>query len=334
MSKEALIEECLSWVGYIEKASNSQLEDKTANPGSANWTLFGKWYGDNIANSSAFYATAWCAMFISYCSCQAGTGEQTGYYAYCPYWVNSFKSKSQWNTSNPQAGDIIFFQSGGVACHVGIITEVSGNTIKTCEGNSGASSVLVSNGGTVCTKSYTVGSSYILGYGRPTYTFEPDINNCPYSYSTSTTLKSGSIGQAVYAFQWYATAYGEDTGGIDGQYGDKSVQACKNIQTRFSLEVDGICGANTWNALINNYNEAKGELTLSQYTELREELNTVNELTLQRYNNTSDLPSWATEAVKYYMNNGVIQGVSDSELGLSYNDLRYFVWEYRMKDIN
>ena len=50
-------------VGYVEKASNSGLESRTANPGCANWTKYGKWYGMNPAY--------WCQMFISWCAWKA-----------------------------------------------------------------------------------------------------------------------------------------------------------------------------------------------------------------------------------------------------------------------
>lgn len=47
-------------VGYIEKASNKDLESKTANPGMANYTKYGKWYGGN--------GLYWCQQFISWCA--------------------------------------------------------------------------------------------------------------------------------------------------------------------------------------------------------------------------------------------------------------------------
>lgn len=46
-------------VGYIEKASNSQLDSKTSNSGDNNYTKYGKWYGCN--------GVAWCAQFVSWC---------------------------------------------------------------------------------------------------------------------------------------------------------------------------------------------------------------------------------------------------------------------------
>lgn len=48
-------------VGYLEKASNAQLDSKTANVGDNNYTKYGKWYG------SGGNGQPWCAQFISWC---------------------------------------------------------------------------------------------------------------------------------------------------------------------------------------------------------------------------------------------------------------------------
>ena len=50
-------------VGYVEKASNKDLEGKLTNPGDKNYTKYGAWYGDNGAY--------WCQQFISYCAYMA-----------------------------------------------------------------------------------------------------------------------------------------------------------------------------------------------------------------------------------------------------------------------
>jgi peptidoglycan hydrolase-like protein with peptidoglycan-binding domain len=49
--------------------------------------------------------------------------------------------------------------------------------------------------------------------------------------------------------QFDLTDTGFDTGGIDGVWGPKSVQACKAFQFAAHLAVDGICGDNTRAAL-------------------------------------------------------------------------------------
>lgn len=50
-------------IGYIEKANNKQLGDKTANSGTNNYTKYGSWYGYN--------GVAWCAQFQSWCGYMA-----------------------------------------------------------------------------------------------------------------------------------------------------------------------------------------------------------------------------------------------------------------------
>ena len=57
---EELIAVALGEVGYVEKASDAQLESKTGNPGDANYTKYGAWYGMNGAY--------WCAEFTSWCA--------------------------------------------------------------------------------------------------------------------------------------------------------------------------------------------------------------------------------------------------------------------------
>lgn len=96
-----------------------------------------------------------------------------GKYAYCPSHVNFFKNKGRYfarGAKTPQAGDIIFFTTSGTsACHVGIVVSVGSGKVNTVEGNTSGASTLVSNGGGVFQKSYYLTSTYILGYGRPSY---------------------------------------------------------------------------------------------------------------------------------------------------------------------
>jgi len=161
MSMEKVLEIAQSWVGYLEKASNKDLDSKTSNVGSSNWTIFGQWYGLNPAE--------WCDMFVSYCADKGGEAAAVGKFAYCPSHVNFFKSRGQWfnrGDRTPQAGDIIFF---GDADHVGLVESVSGGYVNTIEGNTRSGNTLVANGGGVYRKSYPLTSSYIMGYGRPNY---------------------------------------------------------------------------------------------------------------------------------------------------------------------
>ena len=205
MSAQKIVAIALAEVGYLEKASNANLDSKTANAGYNNYNKYARdiWPG--------LQANPWCDIFVSWCATQAGEIAAVGKYAYCPSHVNFFKGRGQWfarGAKFPQAGDIIFFQSGGEACHVGIVEYVSGDTVRTIEGNASGSSGLTPNGGGVCRKTYTLTSSYILGYGRPAYsssgsgsseaTPSTSTTSEKEDFTTMKTWKNGSTEEPVY----------------------------------------------------------------------------------------------------------------------------------------
>lgn len=108
----------------------------------------------------------WCACFVSWCA------EQCGYldagiiprFSLCTDGVSWFQSKGQWQDASytPSPGDIIFFdwESDGSSDHVGIVEYVKNGIVHTIEGNSSDS----------CRRrSYSIGSSVIVGYGVPIY---------------------------------------------------------------------------------------------------------------------------------------------------------------------
>lgn len=164
-------------VGYHEKASNSNLDDKTANSGHANFTkyadLFDREYTSWYNGKKNGYD--WCDVFVDWCfvnafgyknalslTCQpehslgAGVGYSAGYY----------KAKGRFFTDGPQVGDQIFFGfSAGEWSHTGIVESVDGSTVHTIEGN-------VSD--TVGRRTYSVKDARIIGYGRPAYDKEPE----------------------------------------------------------------------------------------------------------------------------------------------------------------
>lgn len=65
-------------IGYLEKASNSQLDDKTANAGNKNYTKYARdfdqkypsWYN---GKKNGF---AWCDMFVDWCRGAGSTGKR------------------------------------------------------------------------------------------------------------------------------------------------------------------------------------------------------------------------------------------------------------------
>ena len=92
---DEFIEVLKSEVGYIEKASNHNLDDKKANPGDANFTKYGDWYGSN--------GVYWCQQFISWCvyaACDAHRASlETGWIEVQGRWKyrkNGQYIKAQW----------------------------------------------------------------------------------------------------------------------------------------------------------------------------------------------------------------------------------------------
>lgn len=214
-------------------------------------TVYGAWY-DSIKGTN-FTNSAWCAMFVSWCANQSGIDQDILMYrSYVPDMVTDFKSRGQWHDRNytPSRGDIIIVNSSG---HVGIVTGVSGSTVYTIEGNK------TSLGSACGTDSYTIGSSYITGYGTPNYNNAPLPNDdelgIPYprpQVSSTVWLGKNGITSGDYV-RWLQTALNKaDNAGlaVDGAFGSGTTTAVKNFQAKYGLTQDGQAGTATINKLV------------------------------------------------------------------------------------
>lgn len=171
-------------IGYLEKKSNDQLDDKTANAGKNNYTKYARDLDGrgNIYNGKK-NGYNWCDVFCDWCFIHT-FGEELGMKLTCQsykglgagvkYSANYYKQKGQFFTKNPQPGDQIFFYgtTGGKVDkakwqHTGLVDEVKSGKVYTIEGNTSVSSGVVANGGGVARKSYSLTYSRIAGYGRP-----------------------------------------------------------------------------------------------------------------------------------------------------------------------
>lgn len=168
--------------GYLEKATNSNLDSKTANAGSNNWTK----YARDLDNIGTIYngkknGYAWCDVFVDWCFivtfglelamkllCQAYKGAGAG----CTSSAQYYKNKGQFYKSNPKPGDQIFFtmDGGKTSSHTGLVIAVDSNRVYTIEGNTSSAAGVVANGGCVREKSYLLTYANIYGYGRPDWT--------------------------------------------------------------------------------------------------------------------------------------------------------------------
>lgn len=190
----ALIAVAKNEIGYLEKKSNSQLDDKTANAGYNNYTKYWRdvkpeWNGDY-----------WCAVFVSWCFMKA-FGLETAKrllkhwaYVYCPTMKDLFTLYA-----NPKVGDIVIFWNNNKKefVHTGIVTKVDGDRFDTIEGNTSNGSSIIANGGSVCAKSYYNSNLPGTKFCRPDYSIVTSIMNSSFTSKPSTTTYKKWVGAAT-----------------------------------------------------------------------------------------------------------------------------------------
>ena len=248
-------------LGYREKASNANLDDKTANAGSANWTKYARdldrtnWY--NGGKNGYAWCDIWYDWLFYKCFgdplgrnmlCQPIGSAGAG----CLYSAQYYKSAGRWHTNSPQPGDQIFFTySPGEYSHTGLVEQVNGDTVTTIEGNTSDS---------VGRRNYNIGNPVIAGYGRPNWDLAtgivfPDEPAEPSAPVTPTMnyplLKKGAKGEWVKKLQAMLIEAGYDVGpdGPDSDFGMNTYYAVRRFQMENALDIDGEAGDNTWAAL-------------------------------------------------------------------------------------
>jgi len=262
----------LDEVGYLEKRSLSNLDSKTANAGSGNYTKYSRdLYNAGYYNGSK-QGVAWCNVFVDWCHYKASGGDKTlaqwiscqsgPYGAGCKYSMEYYKDAGRFFTSNPIPGDQIYFGTSRSVDHTGIVTKIENGRVYTVEGNTSSQSGVVGNGGGVFEKSYPLTHSKILGYGRPRYDEDPDGKPEKEEQTSGTAkngfsvemrvLKKGCEGEDVRALQNLLKGNGWDGGtwGADGNYGVQTEQAVIAYQKKNGLQVDGMAGPETWRSLL------------------------------------------------------------------------------------
>lgn len=160
-------------IGYHEKRSNADLDSKTGNSGSSNWTK----YARDLDAISYFNGKKngpvgeWCAIlqcWVQYKLHGDGLSARAVLYqpdakyncgAGCTWQAGYFRENNAFFTA-PKPGDWIFYGVPGDEYHTGCVVEVSDKTVYTIEGN-------VEN--EVKLLSHSITDPSIVGYGRPKY---------------------------------------------------------------------------------------------------------------------------------------------------------------------
>lgn len=237
-------------LGYLEKKSNHNLDDKTANAGYANYT---KYWRDIMPS---YQGQPWCAAFVTWVFEQAFGKECTKKllkhypFVYCPTLGELFAKYA-----NPKVGDIVIFWRNGTFAHTGIVTRVAGDRFWTIEGNTSCATGVVANGGGVYSKSYL--NSHMIGtkFCRPDY--EKILNGGSDYMFTPMTVKKGDKNTSVLLLQEILKSRGFC--GADGkalkldwECGSNTIHALKEYQKsrKGLLKVQDVCDSKTWKDLI------------------------------------------------------------------------------------
>ena len=265
-----VIDIALAQVGYLEKASNSQLDSKTANAGNKNYTK----YARDLDAIPGFYngkkqGFAWCDVCTDWCFVQAYGVEnakkllcqpEKSLGASCTASAGYYKKAGRFYEKNPKIGDQIFFLSGSGIGHTGLVVDVDSKKVYTVEGNTSGASGVIANGGGVCRKSYDLTYSKIAGYGRPDYTLVGEKIPSAVTLATKRTctvslsiLNQGDKGNEVKTLQTllihrFSTSCGNS--GVDGSFGPDTLKAVRLFQKNKGIGIDGVVGKETWAKLL------------------------------------------------------------------------------------
>lgn len=286
-AKKAVVDLAESEVGYHEKASNAQLDDKTANSGGANWTKYAKDL-DALPN---FYngqknGYAWCDVFVDWLFVKTFgpvKGREMLYQpnqsagASCLYSAGYYKAANAFHRTNPRPGDQIFFSySAGEYSHTGIVVDVNGDTITTIEGNTSDS---------VGRRTYEASNRTIAGYGTPNWELAVEIwekpfvvvenghivNSSEWNQEEETDAPDPSPAKenhdwtppllhyapddyyaAVCVLQGLLNCHNWDSGRVDGYFGPKTQAAVNKARSFYNLPANECCDKALWDALMKS----------------------------------------------------------------------------------
>lgn len=243
---EKLIKYEESQIGYLEKASNKDLEPKEGpNVGDKNFTKFSQDLIEKVGKPF-MNGVPWCVIFQEDSFVQVFGVEMAKKLLHvwtmsCTELIRHFKDPDE-VPEIPQAGDLVIFQNSKGSRHIGLIYKTDQQRIYTIEGNtSAASNDVIMNGGGVFKKSYLKSNSKIYIYLRPRYVVvpKPVLKRTKVNSRSEVRLLQKELNSLGYV--------GKDSKklAVDGSFGANTEHAVKEFQRVNSLAVDGSYGPRT-----------------------------------------------------------------------------------------
>lgn len=209
---------------YIEKASESNLDSKTGNKGTKNYTKYSR--DVNALGLKGYQGSAWCGTF-QFAMEAAEFGKEIAlmhwnmakkYVGYsCFDTWNAFEAAGK-TSKTPKLGCLVIFWKS----HMGRVVNIVGNKIWTVEGNTSPKKY-DRNGGMVAEKIYDIDDPEIRGFCIIDY--EEIIKNEP----TAENEENKNVDNVAKGQKWLNSNYGdllkEQKGEllkVDGSYGPKT----------------------------------------------------------------------------------------------------------------
>ena len=180
ITSSKIIEIAKGELGYLEKTSTRNLDDKKADAASQSGPNNFTKYARDVGHANG---QPWCATFVVWVFEQAAGGDKglasnTLYGATtagCAANVSKFKKAGKWlePSQTPKPGDVIFYKKS----HTGVVVGVNGTTVYTIEGNTSPDNKIERDGGAVSLKTRTVGATGILGWGSTDVTVDANMTD-------------------------------------------------------------------------------------------------------------------------------------------------------------
>lgn len=180
ITSSKIIEIAKGELGYLEKTSTRNLDDKKADAASQSGPNNFTKYARDVGHANG---QPWCATFVVWVFEQAAGGDKGlasntlfgATTAGCAANVSKFKKAGKWlePSQTPKPGDVIFYKKS----HTGVVVGVNGTTVYTIEGNTSPDNKIERDGGAVSLKTRTVGATGILGWGSTDVTVDANMTD-------------------------------------------------------------------------------------------------------------------------------------------------------------